>query len=53
MLAQISFVAPSRIDFERTKRMQAALGEIEGSARPVHEGFAGNEIFKVQARLFD
>src|SRR6516164_3349435 len=53
MVAKISFIAPARIDLQRAKRVQAALGEIEAAARPMYEGFARNQILEIQAGLLD
>src|SRR6185503_14584935 len=32
--------------------MQATLGEVEGAAGPMHEGFTRNQILKHEASLF-
>src|SRR6516162_2304904 len=51
MLANIGLIAPARIDLQRTKRVQSALGKVEGAARPMYEGFAGDQILEIQAGL--
>src|SRR6516165_12132398 len=53
MLVNIGFIAPARIDLQRTQRVQPALRKVEGAARPVYEGFAGNQILEIQAGLLD
>src|SRR5262245_16247802 len=53
MLTKVGFIAPARIDLQRAKRVQPALGKIEGAAWPVHECLAGDEGFEVEAGLLD
>src|SRR6516165_9385050 len=53
VLTKIGFIAPARIDLQRTKRVQPALREIKGAARPMYEGFAGDKILEIQAGLLD